>query len=29
VGAGDAFAAGTLLGLHEGATIELALKYGV
>ncbi len=29
VGAGDAFAAGTLLGLHERAPIESALKYGM
>jgi sugar/nucleoside kinase (ribokinase family) len=29
VGAGDAFAAGLLLALHEGAPIERALKYGV
>jgi sugar/nucleoside kinase (ribokinase family) len=29
VGAGDAFAAGLLLALHEGAPIETALKYGV
>jgi len=29
VGAGDAFAAGVLLGLHEKAPMELALKYGV
>jgi sugar/nucleoside kinase (ribokinase family) len=29
VGAGDAFAAGVLLGLHEQAPMELALKYGV
>ena len=29
VGAGDAFAAGTLYGLHENLPIETALKYGV
>jgi sugar/nucleoside kinase (ribokinase family) len=29
VGAGDAIAAGVLLGLHEQAPMELALKYGV
>ncbi len=29
VGAGDAFAAGVLLGLHEEASIEVALRYGV
>jgi sugar/nucleoside kinase (ribokinase family) len=29
VGAGDAFAAGLLLALHESAPIERALKYGV
>jgi sugar/nucleoside kinase (ribokinase family) len=29
VGAGDAFAAGVLLGLHEQVPMELALKYGV
>lgn len=29
VGAGDAFAAGALFGLHEGAPIEIALRYGV
>jgi sugar/nucleoside kinase (ribokinase family) len=29
VGAGDAFAAGVLLGLHENLPIETALRYGV
>jgi sugar/nucleoside kinase (ribokinase family) len=29
VGAGDAFAAGVLFGLHEGRPIEAALHYGV
>jgi sugar/nucleoside kinase (ribokinase family) len=29
VGAGDAFAAGTLYGLHEEASIQTALTYGV
>jgi sugar/nucleoside kinase (ribokinase family) len=29
VGAGDAFAAGVLYGLHEGHVIEEALRYGV
>lgn len=29
VGAGDAFAAGVLYGLHEGHSIESALRYGV
>ncbi len=29
VGAGDAFAAGVLYGLHEGIAIEAALHYGV
>ena len=29
VGAGDAFAAGVLLGLHEEVSMEMALKYGV
>jgi sugar/nucleoside kinase (ribokinase family) len=29
VGAGDAFAAGVLLGLHEGAPMDVALNYGV
>jgi sugar/nucleoside kinase (ribokinase family) len=29
VGAGDAFAAGLLLGLHEDVPIEVALTYGV
>ena len=29
VGAGDAFAAGVLLGLHEDVPIEVALTYGV
>jgi len=29
VGAGDAFAAGALYGLHGGLTIETVLKYGV
>jgi sugar/nucleoside kinase (ribokinase family) len=29
VGAGDAFAAGVLYGLHEGCPIETALRYGV
>jgi sugar/nucleoside kinase (ribokinase family) len=29
VGAGDAFAAGVLYGLHENVPIETALKYGV
>jgi len=29
VGAGDAFAAGVLLGLHEGVKIQDALEYGV
>lgn len=29
VGAGDAFAAGVLYGLHEGCSIESALHYGV
>jgi len=29
VGAGDAFAAGVLFGLHEGVPIETALNYGV
>ncbi|HEX8371395.1 MAG TPA: carbohydrate kinase family protein [Chthoniobacterales bacterium] len=29
VGAGDAFAAGVLFGLHEELTIETALRYGV
>jgi sugar/nucleoside kinase (ribokinase family) len=29
VGAGDAFAAGVLLGLHEQTTMEIALKYGM
>jgi sugar/nucleoside kinase (ribokinase family) len=29
VGAGDAFAAGVLYGLHEGCPIESALHYGV
>jgi sugar/nucleoside kinase (ribokinase family) len=29
VGAGDAFAAGVLYGLHEGRPIESALQYGV
>lgn len=29
VGAGDAFAAGTLLGLHERFSIEVAVQYGV
>jgi sugar/nucleoside kinase (ribokinase family) len=29
VGAGDAFAAGVLYGLHEGCSIECALHYGV
>lgn len=29
VGAGDAFAAGVLYGLHEGCPIETALHYGV
>ena len=29
VGAGDAFAAGVLYGLHEGRAIEEALRYGV
>jgi sugar/nucleoside kinase (ribokinase family) len=29
VGAGDAFAAGVLLGLHEDLPIETALRYGV
>jgi sugar/nucleoside kinase (ribokinase family) len=29
VGAGDAFAAGVLLGLHEDVPMEVALKYGV
>jgi sugar/nucleoside kinase (ribokinase family) len=29
VGAGDAFAAGLLLALHESAPIETALKYGI
>jgi sugar/nucleoside kinase (ribokinase family) len=28
-GAGDAFAAGVLLGLHENASMETALRYGV
>jgi sugar/nucleoside kinase (ribokinase family) len=28
VGAGDAFAAGVLFGLHENAPIETALTYG-
>jgi sugar/nucleoside kinase (ribokinase family) len=28
VGAGDAFAAGVLLGLHEGAAMEMALRQG-
>jgi sugar/nucleoside kinase (ribokinase family) len=28
VGAGDAFAAGVLFGLHEGAPMETALRYG-
>jgi sugar/nucleoside kinase (ribokinase family) len=29
VGAGDAFAAGVLLGLHEGVAMNVALTYGV
>lgn len=29
VGAGDAFAAGVLYGLHEDVAIEEALRYGV
>jgi sugar/nucleoside kinase (ribokinase family) len=29
VGAGDAFAAGVLLGLHEGESVQTALRYGV
>ena len=29
VGAGDAFAAGVLLGLHQEVPMEVALKYGV
>ena len=29
VGAGDAFAAGVLLGLHEGVAMDVALTYGV
>jgi sugar/nucleoside kinase (ribokinase family) len=29
VGAGDAFAAGVLFGLHEDLPIETALRYGV
>jgi sugar/nucleoside kinase (ribokinase family) len=29
VGAGDAFAAGLLYGLHEDLPIETALRYGV
>ena len=29
VGAGDAFAAGVLLGLHEDLPIHAALRYGV
>jgi sugar/nucleoside kinase (ribokinase family) len=29
VGAGDAFAAGVLLAVHEGAPMETALQYGV
>jgi sugar/nucleoside kinase (ribokinase family) len=29
VGAGDAFAAGVLLGLHEGLSMQVALTYGV
>ena len=29
VGAGDAFAAGVLLAVHEGAPMETALRYGV
>jgi sugar/nucleoside kinase (ribokinase family) len=29
VGAGDAFAAGVLFGLHEGATMDVALTYAV
>jgi sugar/nucleoside kinase (ribokinase family) len=28
-GAGDAFAAGVLLGLHENAPMRTALRYGV
>ena len=29
VGAGDAFAAGVLFGLHEGKPMDVALNYGV
>lgn len=29
VGAGDAFAAGVLYGLHEGRPIEMTLRYGI
>ena len=29
VGAGDAFAAGVLFGLHEGIPMDVALNYGV
>lgn len=29
VGAGDAFAAGVLLGVHDGETMDTALRYGI